>query len=225
MTSQDLSWQERVSKKQEECLKKIPQEWRVPDNLLSPFRSPLSENKNDFIRTNLVRKSAVLTSRELQITEEYTVRQLVSALADGRLTSAEVTLAYCKRAAVAQQLVGCLTETMFTEAQERARYLDSLREQGKLVGPLHGLPVSIKDNFHYKGTEATIGMVAFMDQTSTENSPLVDILLKLGAVICVKTNVPQTMMSSESHNNVFGRTLNPWNTALNPGGSSGGEGA
>jgi amidase len=83
---------------------------------------------------------------------------------------------------------------MFAEAQARAQYLDDLRAQGRSAGPLHGLPVSIKDNFHYKGTEATIGMVSFLDEVSTENSPLVDILLKLGAVIYVKTNIPQTMM-------------------------------
>lgn len=83
---------------------------------------------------------------------------------------------------------------MFAEALERAQYLDQLRSQGQVVGPLHGLPVSIKDSFHYKGTEATIGMVSFLDEVSTGNSPLVDILLKLGAIIYVKTNVPQTMM-------------------------------
>lgn len=89
---------------------------------------------------------------------------------------------------------------MFAEAHERAQYLDERRSEGKLVGPLHGLPVSIKDSFHYKGTEATIGMVCFLDEVSPENSPLVDILLDLGAVIYVKTNVPQTMMV---------RSLNP----------------
>ncbi|KAL2826684.1 amidase signature domain-containing protein [Aspergillus cavernicola] len=225
MTISQALWEERVFKKRKECFNKIPLEWRVPDDLIYPFKKPLSENKNDFIRANLVPKSGILSARELKITENYTVRELIAELANGTLTSAEVTLAYCKRAAVVQQLVGCLTETMFSEAQERARYLDSLRAQEKLAGPLHGLPVSIKDNFHYKGTEATIGMVTFMDEVSTETSPLVDILLKLGAVIYVKTNVPQTMMTSEAQNNVFGRTLNPWNTAINPGGSSGGEGA
>ncbi|KAL3471441.1 amidase signature domain-containing protein [Aspergillus californicus] len=225
MTTSQAPWEVRVAEKQSKCFSKIPPEWRTPKHLLSPCRTPLSENKNDFIRNNTIRRSGVLTARELDITEKYTVRELLASLADGSLTSAEVTTAYCKRAAVAQQLVGCLTETMFPEAQERARYLDSLHAQGKLAGPLHGLPVSIKDNFHYKKTEATIGMVAFMDKVSTESSPLVDILLQLGAVIYVKTNVPQTMMTSEAHNNVFGRTLNPWNTALSPGGSSGGEGA
>ncbi|KAE8386113.1 amidase signature domain-containing protein, partial [Aspergillus alliaceus] len=223
--TEETNWQARVAKKQQDCADKIPKEWRVSEDLLAPFKAPLAENKNDFVRAKVIHKSGILTERELKITEEYTVRELLSALASGSLSAAEVTLAYCKRAAVAQQLVGCLTETMFTEALERARYLDKLREQGQLVGPLHGLPISIKDNFHYKGTNASIGIVAFLDEVSTENSPLVDILLKLGAVIYVKTNVPQTMMTTDSHNNVFGRTLNPWNTAIGPGGSSGGEGA
>lgn len=83
---------------------------------------------------------------------------------------------------------------MFTQARERAQWLDEQKAQGKTVGPLHGLPVSIKDSFHVNGTQATIGMVAFLDETSTTNSPLVDLLLELGAVIYVKTNVPQTMM-------------------------------
>lgn len=83
---------------------------------------------------------------------------------------------------------------MFEEARERAVFLDGQRAQGKLVGPLHGLPISIKDNFNFKGVDSTIGMVSFLDEKSPENSPLVDILLGLGAVLFVKTNVPQTMM-------------------------------
>jgi amidase len=83
---------------------------------------------------------------------------------------------------------------MFPEAQERAECLDKLRAQGKLAGPLHGLPISLKDNFHYKGTESTIGMISFLGEKSPANSPLVDILLDLGAVLYVKTNIPQTMM-------------------------------
>lgn len=83
---------------------------------------------------------------------------------------------------------------MFGEALERAQFLDNLRAQGKLAGPLHGLPVSLKDNFHYKGADSTIGMITFLDDKASTNSPLVEILLNLGAVLYVKTNVPQTMM-------------------------------
>lgn len=69
-----------------------------------------------------------------------------------------------------------------------------MREKGELAGPLHGLPISIKDSFQIEGSEATIGMVAFMDQVSTTNSALVDALIHLGAVLYCKTNVPQTLM-------------------------------
>lgn len=120
----------------------------------------------------------------------------------------------------------CLTEILFQQAQDRARYLDSLREKGQLAGPLHGLPISLKDSFQIRGTEATVGFVAYLDNgPSPENSCLVDVLLGLGAVLYCKTNVPQTLMTADSHNNIFGRVLNPWNTSLTAGGSSGGEGA
>jgi amidase len=97
---------------------------------------------------------------------------------------------------------------MFDQAQERARYLDDLHAQGKSAGPLHGLPISLKDNFNYKGEESTIGMISFLDQKASTNSPLVDILLDLGAVIYVKTNVPQTMM-------VTGSIISPNHLAAN----------
>lgn len=89
----------------------------------------------------------------------------------------------------------CLTEILFEQAQERARELDSLRVKGQLAGPLHGLPISLKDSFQVKGTEATLGFVAYLDRgPSQENSCLVDVLLAQGAVLYCKTNVPQTLM-------------------------------
>jgi amidase len=105
MTTNQASWEERVAQTQAECVNKIPSEWRIPEDLLRSSRKPLSEHKNDFIRNDTVRKSGVLTARELDITEKYTVRKILAGLANGSLTSTEVTTAYCKRAAVAQQLV------------------------------------------------------------------------------------------------------------------------
>lgn len=88
-----------------------------------------------------------------------------------------------------------MTEILFEQAQERARELDALRAKGQLAGPLHGLPISIKDSFQIKGTEATLGFVAYLDHgPSKENSCLVDVLLSQGAVLYCKTNVPQTLM-------------------------------
>jgi amidase len=90
--------------------------------------------------------------------------------------------------------MNCLTETFFEQALERARYLDYMHGKGKLVGPLHGLPVSLKDTYQVEGTQATVGAVAYLDRTSKENSSLVDILLGLGAVLYVKTNVSQALL-------------------------------
>ena len=98
-------WQERVTKKQQECFQKIQPAWRIPSSFWDNFQTPLAENKTDLVQEQAIRKAGILSDRELDITENYTVSKLLSSLAKGDLTSAEVTLAYCKRAAVAQQLV------------------------------------------------------------------------------------------------------------------------
>jgi Asp-tRNA(Asn)/Glu-tRNA(Gln) amidotransferase A subunit family amidase len=87
------------------------------------------------------------------------------------------------------------------------------------------VPISLKDTFKIKGYDASIGIAALAFKPAEENSALVDILLQAGAVLYCKTQIPQTLMALDSHNNVFGRTLNPLNTRVTAGGSSGGEGA
>jgi amidase len=167
-----------------------------------------------------------LTARELEITESYSTARLLSGLAKGVLSSLEVTTAFCKRAANAQQLTNCLTEVFYDAALARAKELDEyLSSYGRPMGPLHGLPISVKDSFKLKGVDSSIGFVSLVNKPAEQNSPLIDLLLELGAVLYVKTNIPQTMMTADSHNNVWGRTLNPHNSALTAGGSTGGEGA
>lgn len=87
------------------------------------------------------------------------------------------------------------------------------------------MPVSLKDTFKVKGYDASIGIAALCFNPAKENAALVSNLLDAGAVLYCKTNIPQTLMALDSHNNVFGRTINPFNTSVTPGGSSGGEGA
>lgn len=102
---QPPTWPTRVAQKRQERAGKIPPEWRISDEFKATYRMPFSEQTNDLIRTQAIRKSGILTERELEITEDYTVQSLLDALADGTFTSVEVTVAYSKRAAVAQQLV------------------------------------------------------------------------------------------------------------------------
>ncbi|OIW28582.1 amidase [Coniochaeta ligniaria NRRL 30616] len=192
---------------------KIPSEWRiqVPD-------------EDDL--TDLPRTSGVLSERELDITERYDSVELLECIRDGKYSAAEVTQAFCKRAAIAQQALNCLTEIFFDRAVERAAYLDDyLRKNGKPVGPLHGLPVALKDSINVAGVDSTIGMAAFAFDAVKENSVIVDVLLALGAVLYVKTNVPQSMMTPDTENNVFGRSRNARSRCLTAAGSSGGLGA
>ena len=115
---------------------------------------------------------------------------------------------------------------MFPEAFERAKVLDAhFKATGKPLGPLHGLPVSIKDSFNIIGKDSTIGFAAYVDQPATYESVLPQVLRAAGAVLYVKTNTPMAMMIAETVNNVVGRTSNPRNRLLSPGGSSGGESA
>lgn len=220
------AWEVRAAVKRSRCEGLIPPAWKLPSTVVQGLAHLLENSKTNLIELDIPRRSGILTEKELRITEAYDVRHLLEALASGELTSVDVTVAFCKRAAIAQQLTSCLTEILFEQATERAQHLDALREKGQLAGPLHGLPISLKDSFQIRGTDATLGLVAYLDNgPSQENSCLVDVLISLGAVPFCKTNIPQTLMTADSHNNIFGRTLNPWNTSLTAGGSTGGEGA
>jgi amidase len=122
----------------------------------------------------------------------------------------------------------CLTEIFFDEAIERARQLDRERQENpseKALPPLFGLPVSLKDSFQVFQHDTSTGLACYVNKPAKENSALAAMLLDLGAVLFCKTNLPQSIMTADSENNVFGRTLNPHNTTLTAGGSTGGEGA
>ncbi|CAI7613130.1 unnamed protein product [Penicillium palitans] len=216
------NWQDLVAAKRHECEEKIPHDW-----LLSADQLAFAQETPRVLDIDLPRRSGLLSEVELDLTENYTASQLLSKLASGQVSSSVVTTAFCKRAAIAQQVLSCLTETFFPQALERAKYLDEyLQREGKPVGPLHGLPISIKDSFCVEGVQSTIGYVAFLaNEPAKTNSALVKMLLELGAVLYVKTNIPQTLMTADSENNIFGRALNPHKTTLTAGGSSGGEGA
>jgi amidase len=123
--------------------------------------------------------------------------------------------------------VNCLTEIFFEEAIERARQLDRERKLSleNILPPLWGLPISLKDSFQVLGHDTSTGLGCYVNQPAQENSSLAAMLLDLGAVLYCKTNLPQSIMTADSDNNIFGRTLNPRNIALTAGGSTGGEGA
>ncbi|KAH8887192.1 amidase [Thozetella sp. PMI_491] len=219
--SSEALWVPIARRKQTERDARIPPQWRIPSSHL-PKDPPHFE---DGPQSVLDVPSKILSREEIEITEDYTAAALLEAISHKRLSVERVIDAFCHRAAVAHQLTNCLTEPLFTQAAERARFLDRyLEEHGTTLGPLHGLPVSVKDTFDIKGVDSSIGLAALCFKPADKNAPLVDLLLSLGAIIVAKTNVPQTLSSLDSINNVFGRTMNPVNRLCTAGGSSGGEG-
>ncbi|KAI9014268.1 amidase signature domain-containing protein [Hyaloraphidium curvatum] len=166
-----------------------------------------------------------LSERELELTR-LTASEAVRKLASGEISSLEITKAICHRAALAHQVTNCLTEVFTDEALARAAELDAaFKANGnKPTGPLHGLPVSVKDDVDIKGKRTTWGIVAWAEKRPASNSAIADILLGAGAVLYVKTNIPQDLMTWESDNFLWGHVMNVHNRDMGAGGSSGGEG-
>ncbi|KAJ9224000.1 hypothetical protein DTO169C6_3620 [Paecilomyces variotii] len=207
-------WRTITARRREEIYDRIPAEYLVDTTLLAQQKL-----------IDLPYRCGLLTPQELRITE-HTAVKLLQRIHDGTYSAVEVTKAFCKRAAIAHQATNCLAYVMFKEALDAAAALDEyMRVEGKPKGPLHGLPISVKEHVYLVGTPATSGLMAWADQMSPEDALLVRVLREAGAVFHVKTTNPQTLMAIETDSNLFGRTVNPHNTTLTAGGSSGGEGA
>ncbi|KAL2871011.1 putative general amidase GmdA [Aspergillus lucknowensis] len=218
-------WKSLADAKRQSTLDAIPSKWRIEEPIPPP--TELRDVTGSYIQQ-------FLSPREIEITEldAYGIAEKTTT---GQWTALEVTEAFCHRAALAHQLVHCLHEAFFDSALEEAKRLDAyFAEHKKPLGPLHGLPVSLKDQFHVKGVETTMGYVGWIDtfqgikddpRRGVFESELVRELRGLGAVLYCKTSVPATLMCGETVNNIITYTHNPKNRLLSCGGSSGGEGA
>lgn len=166
-----------------------------------------------------------MTKEELEIIN-LTGCKLAEKIASGEYTSVTVFKAYAKRATMAHQLTNCAMELFTDEGLKRAEELDEyFKKNGKTVGFLHGLPVSLKEHYDYKGRITHAGYVAYIDRVSEEWCLTSKCLYDQGAVFYIRTTEPQCLMHLCSNNNITGKCLNPTNTSLTPGGSSSGEGA
>lgn len=168
----------------------------------------------------------LLTKREIELTES-TPEYLVNALAVGWITSTEVTKAFLRRAGLAQKLTNCITELLPSRALARAAELDeAFKANGnKPTGPLHGLPISVKEHVGMKGLDLNCGFVSWVGRVADHDALILRLLGNAGAVFYARTTEPQTLMHLETSSNIFGVTVNPFNRSLTSGGSSGGEGA
>ena len=113
----------------------------------------------------------------------------------------------------------------FDRARTRARAADRALARRQLWGPLHGVPMTIKESYDVVGLPTTWGVPAYKDRIATKNAVVVDRLLRAGVVLFGKTNVPLYLGDWQSFNAIYGTTNNPWDVTRAPGGSSGGSAA
>jgi amidase len=151
--------------------------------------------------------------------------RLAAEIRDRRIGCLELLDHYVARAERHNPTLNAIVAWQVDRARERARAADAALARGEIWGPLHGVPVTVKESFNVVGLPSTWGNPAFRANIAGDNAVLIERLLAAGAVIYGKTNVPFMLQDSQSYNEVYGTTNNPWDMARGPGGSSGGEAA
>jgi amidase len=155
---------------------------------------------------------------------QLTATEAVALLKRHEVTPLELIAAAERRIAEVEPAINALPTLAFERAREHARRL--MRGEGRAVageaGWLVGLPVAIKDLVDVVGVRTTYGSLIFKDHVPTTSHPLVERIERKGGIIIAKSNTPEFGAGGSTFNEVFGRTRNPWNTSLTPGGSTGG---
>jgi len=150
----------------------------------------------------------------------------LAALIRGKeASSREVVQAHLDRIARVNPTLNAVTETLEKSALEAAAAADTVLARGEAVGPLHGVPFTVKVNVDVAGSATTAGIPLFADALPEVDAPVVARLRAAGAIPIARTNMPDGGMRWHTASSLHGVTLNPWNPSLTPGGSSGGEGA
>jgi len=147
-------------------------------------------------------------------------------LALGQVSAADLLEEHIARSGVVNPAINAVVRTDLEGARTRAAELDRLLKAGIPAGPLHGLPITIKDTFDVEGMPATSGAPEYANRPAkTADAAAVARLRAAGAVIWGKTNTPYLAGDNQTYNPVHGRTSNPWDLSRTPGGSSGGAAA
>ncbi|KAJ7646871.1 amidase [Roridomyces roridus] len=174
------------------------------------------------LEKKLVQPDSVAADRNVFL--QSTAKDIVGNIEKRVWTASQVLEVFIAQSVVAHGATNCITEVMFGDARARAKELDvEFERTGKLVGPLHGVPISVKDQYDVKGYDTTIGFTSCINKPAQDTADFVQCMISAGAVPFLKTNVPQTMYAYECNNPLWGATTNPYNAAYTSGGSSGGE--
>ena len=148
--------------------------------------------------------------------------ELQQALTSGEITSRGLVEYFKTRMEQVNPSLNAIVASDFDGALARADEADAARAKGEHWGPLHGIPMTIKDTFEVVGMPCTAGSPSLAKHMPKHNAFTVQLLIDAGAIMFGKTNIPLFAGDIQSFNKVYGVTNNPWDVARTPGGSSGG---
>ena len=154
-----------------------------------------------------------------------TATELADSIRHRQLSSQEVLEAHLKQIALHNPSLNAIVTLDEEQARLRAKDADDALARGEIWGPLHGVPVTIKDVFETQGLRTTSSFKALSAYIPTRDATVVARLRQAGAIILGKTNTPEFAGDEQTNSPIFGRTNNPWNLERTPGGSSGGSAA
>ncbi len=154
-----------------------------------------------------------------------TTIELAAAIRNRQASSLELTDLYIDRVERLDGDINAVVVHDFERAREAAKAADAALARGDQVGPLHGVPMTIKEAYDIEGLPTTWGIPEFRDNVATSDADSVRRLKAAGAVFFGKTNVPLNLGDFQSFNDIYGTTSNPWDLSRTPGGSSGGSAA
>lgn len=160
-----------------------------------------------------------------EATPELSASELMSRIEAGDLLPSEALEMYVSELDEKDGELNAVVATSVEAARERAEEADDALADGDWWGPLHGLPITVKDTMDVAGLPTTVGSAQFADAVADTNAAAVQRLVDAGAIVIGKTNTPEFAGDWQTYNDLFGTTNNPWDTTRTPGGSSGGSAA
>jgi amidase len=152
-------------------------------------------------------------------------KRLATDLRTKKIGCLELLNTYIARVEKYNARLNAIVVADYESARKRARAADAALRKGSVWGPLHGVPMTIKESYDVVGMPTTWGAPELKDNYPTRNALAVDRLLAAGVVLFGKTNVPLNLADYQSYNAIYGTTNNPWDVSRSPGGSSGGSAA
>ena len=175
-------------------------------------------------RSEAIAGARVVDADTLELTER-SAGELARLIAEGIVSARAVLEAHIARIEAVDEQLNAVVARRFDAARAEADAVDAALARGETLGPLGGVPITVKEQFHVKGMATTFGLPTRSELLEDSEGPLVTRLRDAGAIIVGKTNVAELLFYQEGDNPLFGRTNNPWDLERTSGGGSGGEGA